>query len=229
MIGGRRGALWSASRAALIGCIALGAAACVSPLSLDDAPCPCAAGYRCCAIENRCVADREVCPISLNCPVPPAAKPLFEIGAGNDTTPAPAFIALDAAGHLPLHYGGQGGYHIYMQVHLLGLDPVGLTLDRQVFDPADTQRQNPLRRVISGVSVYCEHDQSWILSGEDERLILCPSQKPGQAMAGRDLLLHVEATDGAGRKLTAERAIHPDCPVDDPRCATTATPGCAAP
>jgi hypothetical protein len=46
--------------------LALGAllAACTGKVSLADRPCPCAAGFTCCASTNVCLADGEVCPAS---------------------------------------------------------------------------------------------------------------------------------------------------------------------
>jgi hypothetical protein len=40
----------------------LALAACTSPLSLENLPCPCASGWQCCAGDNVCVKEGEACP-----------------------------------------------------------------------------------------------------------------------------------------------------------------------
>lgn len=46
----------------LILALALASAGCVDPLSLDGLPCPCAAGWVCCADQNLCVREGASCP-----------------------------------------------------------------------------------------------------------------------------------------------------------------------
>lgn len=112
----------------------------------------------------------------------------------------------------------------------LGLDPAGVSVARYLYDPADKvrSRETALRYQSSLLSLVCENDQDWILLDE-ELTYLCPSQVPGQAMAGRDLIVRMELTDREGRKLVDERTIHPDCPAGDTVCESDTQVGCAAP
>ena len=155
---------------------------------------------------------------------------MFEVGAGSDASGAPGFAPLDEHGHLTLHRGPQGGYHVYAQVRMAGLDPVRLSLTRTLFDPTDTvrDRATALRFQPQQPQLYCDNDADWLL-GEEQLTYVCPSMVRGQAMAGRDLLLRVEATDAEGRTRTIEHLIHPDCPPGDDVCAGDTTVGCAAP
>ncbi len=203
------------------------AAGCVDPLPLDGAPCPCGAGWHCCAVENQCFPDGSVCPLSGNCPLPPAASSLLVLGATDVQSSAPNFLPLPAGGRLALHHGPQGGYHLFIQVRLLGLDPAGLTLARALYDPADPSRApgHALRAQSGSPPLVCEHDSAFILV--DEQLTyVCPTQT-GARMSERDLILRLDASDRDGRSLSGEWTIHPECPPGDPVCLDDAVVGCA--
>ena len=202
-------------------------------LPLDDASCPCAAGFHCCIVENRCLADGTTCPFSKNCPLPPTAATFLEIGTTDINAPYPNFVALGQGGHMTLVHGPQGGYHVNIQVELLGLYPDGLTLTRSLFDPADTERTaaTALRTQSAQSGLVCEKDEHWLLL-DDQRTFVCPSLVKGQAMSGRDLVLRVEAVERAehgAHMLRAEALIHPDCPDGDPACVGGSSSSCNAP
>jgi len=142
----------------------------------------------------------------------------------------PTFVPLDDAGDMQLVQGPQGGYHVFVQVRLLGLDPTTVTLTRYFCDPLDPvcDQTSALRFQTDSPPMFCDHDVDWVMA-EEQLTYLCPSRKQGQAMDGRTLHLRVVATDAGGRRLTADRAIHPNCPPGDTLCATNDVFGCAAP
>jgi hypothetical protein len=120
--------------------VGLGASACVPALPVENLACPCTSGHHCCPLENRCLPTGETCPLSRNCPLPPTAASVLTVGATDIGDPTPNFIPLDARGTLDLAHGpqGGGGYHVWTQLELLGIDPSpGLTITRSLFDPAD--------------------------------------------------------------------------------------------
>ena len=65
-------------------------AGCVSPIALDDLPCPCAAGWACCADQNVCVREGTTCPDPSPHVTPTAVQVRFggsiELSAGEPVT-----------------------------------------------------------------------------------------------------------------------------------------------
>ena len=209
------------------------ATGCVPALDTTEAPCPCASGYHCCPLEARCLPSGETCPLSRNCPLPPTATGVFELGSTDIHTAAPNFVPLDGAGTLLLEHGpqGGGGYHLWMQLQILGINPApGITLHRALFDPVNPSRalSSALRFQVDQPSLYCDNDQRFLLL-DPPRLYVCPPLKPGQAMFDRDLALRVEVTDRDGRMVSVEHTVHPLCPATDTNCRTSSMFGCAAP
>ncbi len=196
-------------------------AACVPPVDIPPRPpCPCAAGYQCC-YGDFCVADGDECPAGA-CPLPPVDEPALAIGEGSEDDVR--FRPLPDGGRLVLHSGIQGGYHVYVQLRALGIEPERMTLVRRLRDP-DTGAE--LRLQQESVNLACpEDEEAWILA-QGQLLFVCPSLTAGADMQGRDLLLEVELRDAADRTLQAQAVIHPVCPEGDEVCAEDTDVGCA--
>jgi hypothetical protein len=208
----------TARAACLAACLA--SHACVSNVSLEGAKCPCADGFKCCV--DVCVPVDEACPVGRECLRPPVTEPVLEIGEGSGTDTV--FEPLSPEGRLVLHSGLQGGYHIYVQLRALGIEPDMITLTRTLRDP---ESGDLLRLQSEILSMVCPVDETgWILS-QGQLLFVCPSLVSGQQMNDRDLRLDVEAVDADGNRLEASAIVHPVCPAGDLVCPEEA-PGCAA-
>lgn len=203
--------------------VALCLAGCIDAIPITSgAPCPCEAGFYCCL--NACVPDGENCVVEGMCPLPPVDEMHIEIGVGSETLTV--FEPLPDDGVLPLYAGPQGGYHVFIQVRLVGLQSDSITLTRRLLDPDDLTL---IRSQEATLPFACPAGETkWILS-QDQLTYICPSTAPGYSSHDRDLLLDVTARDQDDNVLPASAMIHPVCPEGDDTCTDSFTNGCAAP
>jgi hypothetical protein len=123
-------------------------------------------------------------------PCEPGPEPTLEVGKGED-----AFESL-ADGTTPLVHGPQDGFHVYVNLRARYLDasapwPVVITgtIDGVERARADTE-----------VELACDEDGGAL---ETEWATYLVWQLRGDALADKQCVLSVEATDAAGVKVTA--------------------------
>lgn len=194
--------------------LALAGAACIPPVDGGGAPCPCDSAHECCPTveQDQCVPLGQLaqCKIAAECALPDGKPPDFTLLAGSpDGT---AGTPLPPGGVLPLYFGLQGGFHVYVQIAMERMDPRALSVSRRLLDP---QTGAQLRSQAETLTLQCE-DGAWQL-GQGQLTFICPSGVAGVAVEGRDLTLEVTLSDPAsGASLTKRFTIHPVCQPSQP-------------
>ncbi len=193
--------------------LALLLAGCVPPLDTASAPCPCDDAHECCptAPRDQCVprGHLEQCRGIAGCALPDGTPPSLAIAQGvPDSTVAQP---LDAAGTIPLYYGYQGGFHVYLQLLVERFYPNDVRVTRRLLDPATGSE---LRAQTDVLDFVCDAG-SWVLL-EGQRTYVCPGEVPGEApLHDRGLTLDVRlASERTGDAIERAFPLHPTCPLD---------------
>lgn len=191
---------------------ALVAAGCVAPLGVEHGRCPCDGDHECCptVARDQCVprGRLDLCAASTSCP-PASAPPSVAIAVGAPDSTAAAPLPDDGA--IPLYFGFQGGFHIYLQLAMTGFEPHDVLVTRRLLDPASGVE---LRYQAEVAQFVCDGG-TWRLQ-QGQVTYVCPAEIPGVVMHDRALLLEVTlASRSQPLTLTRRFTIRPVCPSDE--------------
>jgi hypothetical protein len=204
--------------------------ACIPKLPIDSAPCPCDSAHECCpsTARDQCVPRGQLalCRVARDCPLPDGVTaPDLQLFEGSPDSSAVTPIGADHIVHL--HYGIQGGFHVYLQFLLRYFDPRNVLITRRLLEPGTGLE---LGFQSEAHSFVCDASGAWALE-QGQLTYVCPSLVAGKQMFDRDLTLEVTMADRQGGTGSFVRTftIHPMCPDDDTRAYCMSSPrACAA-
>lgn len=190
-------------------------AGCVPHIDTSHAPCPCGDGYECCpTVEaNQCVerGHLERCTGSQGCPLPDGTEATLAIAEGfPDTTQS---RPLDINNDMPLYFGVQGGFHIYLQLQLTRFYPNAVKVTRKITDVATGTL---LRQTQTDVlNFVCDAGRWVLLTGQ--LTYVCPADPPGAlTIHDRDLQVQIDLeSQRTGQKLSRSFTVRPVCQPGD--------------
>lgn len=157
---------------------------------------------------------------------PDAAVPegrALVIGTGLDDDHA-AFLDIPDDRTMPLHSGFQGGYHVYLQARMHGLDPTDVGISARFIDRAtgEVVRNDTLH------SAMIDEGTGWRVFPQPMRLFMCPPEVSDWTMYDHDFDLTVRLTDSSGAWIERTTVAHPVCPDGDRQCREDPNRGCAS-
>ena len=142
----------------------------------------------------------------------------LEIGQGDDEGQGCTLLQDGDDAHL--HYGSQGGFHIYFAAQVKGFDERRLIFDIRAYRDdlgADEPPANQMQRVLDLEPLGAD---GTLVTTQADRLILCPSPS-GIGSDGKPYRLWVTVRDSFGHNAHDEVNVTTVCPSDDPRCPPT--------
>jgi len=139
------------------------------------------------------------------------------IGHGDDE--GQGFTALGDGDEDLLHYGSQGGFHVFFAARVTGFDERRLVFDIRAYrdDLGENVSANQMQRLLDLEPVGPDGN---LVTTQADRLILCPSPT-GIGSDGKPYRLWVNVRDSFGRTAHAEVNVTTVCPAEDDRCPPT--------
>jgi hypothetical protein len=152
----------------------------------------------------------------------------LEVGEGDPE--GPTFEPFEPGAELLLHYGPQGGYHVYLNIRTTGICPNEVRWTR-VLRAADDDEVQRLQH--SPVSCLVDDGAGgWVLPAAPVSFI-CPATTTGLPMNGAPFDMDVSVTEletcAGDEPRTASTTVRfvPVCAADDDFCRTDSDEGCA--
>ena len=140
-----------------------------------------------------------------------------QIGQGDDE--GQGFTLLEDGDEDLLHYGSQGGFHVFFAARVTGFEERRLVFDIRAYrdDLGENTSANQMQRLLDLEPVGPDGD---LVTTQADRLILCPNPT-GIGSDGKPYRLWTTVRDSFGRTAQTEVNVTTVCPPDDERCPPT--------
>jgi hypothetical protein len=136
------------------------------------------------------------------------------IGQGDDE--GQGFTSLEDGGEALLHYGAQGGFHVFFAAEVTGFIERRVTFEIRAYrdDLEEGRAVSEMRRALD---LEPSDGAGALVTAQAERVILCPSPT-GIGADGKPYRLWVTVEGDSGHTAHAEVDVTTVCPTGDARC-----------
>ena len=139
------------------------------------------------------------------------------IGEGDDD--GEGFTELVEGGDAHLHYGTQGGFHLFIAVRVTGFDERRLVVEVQAWRD-DLDLDLPANQLVHEVDLEPVGPDGALQTIAADRLILCPNPT-GIGSVDKTLRLSMTARDSFHHEARRDVTVVTRCPEGDGRCPPT--------
>lgn len=141
----------------------------------------------------------------------------LEIGQGDDE--GQGCTPLVDGGDAQLHYGSQGGFHIFFAAQVMGFDERRLVFDIRAYRD-DLPGDIPANQMQRALDLEPLGPDGMLVTTQADRLILCPNPA-GIGSVDKPYRLWVTVRDSFGHTAHDEVSVTTVCPAGDERCPPT--------
>lgn len=141
----------------------------------------------------------------------------LQIGQGDDE--GQGCTLLEEGGDANLHYGSQGGFHIFFAAEVTGFDERRLIFDIRAYRD-DLPVENAANQMQRALDLEPLGADGTLVTTQADRLILCPNPT-GIGADGKPYRIWVTVRDSFGHTAHDEVDVTTVCPAGDDRCPPT--------